>query len=1157
MPQTITPPSVLAANLGCLGRRNAELAAALDAVGPCHDAVFSETPQGVPSLSVGGTALCSRHRPLDEAARLAAQLDLVEHAVIVVLGFGAGYHVQALAERLGDSGIIVVFEPDLGLLRSVLEQIDHSSWMRRTQLLIVTDAHDRGTLARKLEGAESIIAQGVAFLEHPPSRRRIGDLAAPFTSNFAELVTASKITFMTTLMRSVDTVRNLLLNIDHYAAGAGIVDLEQAAAGRLAITVSAGPSLHRSLGLLATPGIRERVVIIATQTTLRPLLAAGIRPHFVTALDFHEISRRFYDGITPDDVRDVTLVAEPKAHPVILDVFPGPVRCCANAFLDQVLGEHRRPMGELPAGATVAHLAVYLARFLGCNPIAMVGQDLAFTDGLYYLPGTAIDDTWAPELNPFNTMEMMQWQRIARHRSHLSRVPDVNGRLVYTDRQMLTYLHQFERDFAAYREAGIEIIDATGGGMPKQHTTSMPLAAVLDRYATSGAKPISLPLPPAGPDPDRIAAARDRVASIRRDIETIRRTSEETTTLLQRMIRDHADRTKMREHFRKLEAYRKTIDRHSDAYGILNHLNQLGVYKRHRADRRLHMQGGLDTHDHQRAQMQRDLDNVTWSADAARELAHQLDLSGRVLAGERIGPAAQLNTTLLDDLKVTVGDGPCRVAALVPVDPDRNGLGIRRSLAEPFAGRPVIQATLERLGRARQLDSIVLIAPTGFDVDTLIDRRRIGLPVHVERCDGSPYGPGHAAIAAARLWSPTCWRGGIAGMSVYDEVLCPTVMDRVMRERGITAALVAGPDWPLIDPDEETGCGAIVTRHLELPQQHKLVFSQAPPGLAGCLVSAGLMHELALCNRLSTVGGLLVYQPQAPQHDPIARSVNVQIDHTVQRCRFRCTFDAPRYRRQLEAAIASVHGPGGGDVADLGAAEVIALMSQHALSGGDEPPRHIVVEACSRRPGHDGPRHDLDLDVAAALFERVAAPGDVVVTFAGAGDPLLHDRFDELVGLARAAGIRGVHLRTQLRVDHAVLDRLLACEPDVISVDLHGDSPESYRRVTGVDGYQDVLTAMEYLVNNRRRLTDHTPTAALALPWIVPRMTRRPETVQDIDGFYDRWQGTLGTVVIDPLGDPGETDLLPVVVPPAVQVDEDRHTLTVLSDGSVQEPAGR
>ncbi|MHC4993031.1 MAG: hypothetical protein ACYTGC_18815 [Planctomycetota bacterium] len=226
MPQTITPPSVLAANLGCLGRRNAELAAVLDAATPRPDAVFADTPQGVPSLALGGTPLCSRHRPLDEAARLAAQVDLVKHAVVVVLGFGAGYHVRALAERLGDAGIIVVFEPDRSLLRSVLERIDHSAWMRGAQLLFVTDGDDRGTLARKLEGAESVIAQGVAFMEHPPSRRRIGDRASSFTSSFAELVSACKITFATTLMRSVDTVRNMLLNIDHYAAGAGIADLE-------------------------------------------------------------------------------------------------------------------------------------------------------------------------------------------------------------------------------------------------------------------------------------------------------------------------------------------------------------------------------------------------------------------------------------------------------------------------------------------------------------------------------------------------------------------------------------------------------------------------------------------------------------------------------------------------------------------------------------------------------------------------------------------------------------------------------------------------------------------------------------------------------------------------------------------------------------------
>ena len=1141
----MTPESALAANLGCLGKRNAELREKLDAVEPRRDVVFNDTPQRVLCVSIGATALCSRHRPLDEAARLAEQVDLVEHAVVVILGFGAGYHVRALAERLGSSGIIVVLEPDLGLLRAVLERIDHSSWMKSAQLLFVTDAGDRGTLARKLEGTESIIAQGVAFLEHPPSRRRIGEHGRRFTEIFTELVTASKITFMTTLMRSVDTVRNLLLNLDHYAAGAGLVDLEQVAAGHPAIVVSAGPSLHRSLDLLAAPGVRQRAVIIAAQTTLRPLLAAGVRPHFVTALDFHEISRRFYEDLTPESVRDVTLVAEPKAHPVILDAFPGPIRCCANEFLDQVLGEHARPMGSLPAGATVAHLAVYLANFLGCNPIVLVGQDLAFTDGLYYAPGTAIDEVWAPELNPFNTIEMMQWQRIARHRKHLSRVAGADGRPVYTDGQMLTYLHQFERDFAGYREAGVEVIDATGGGLAKQHTTAMPLAEVLSRYATTPLPAIPLPPPPV---PARLAAVGDRVASIRADVAVIQETAGKTASLLRRMIRDHADPRTMRRHFATLQRYRTAIDRRMDAFGILNHLNQLGVYKRHRADRRLLMQPDLDAPRQQRAQLQRDLDNVTWTGDAAGELANQLRLTERVLAGVRVTAAEQSGTALLDDLRITPGDVPGRVAAIVAVDPDRNGLGIRRSLAEPFAGRPVIQATLERLGAAQELESIILIVPDGFDVDGLIDTGRIGRPVHVHRCDGSPYGPEQAAIAAARRWSVSSWRGGIAGMSVYDEVLCPSLMSRVMRERGLTAALVAGPDWPLIDPDAETGVGAIVTRHLQFPAKHTLVFSQAPPGLAGCLVSAGLMEELSLRNRLSTIGGLLVYQPQAPQPDPIAQSVNVTVDHRVRRARVRATFDAPRYRRLLSATFGTTA------VTNLSAAAIVAALDERAGREHQQFPRDVVVELTTRRTGGAaGDRPDLDLALAEKLFEQIAAPGDVVVTFAGAGDPLLHEHFDEFVRLARDAGVHGIHVRTELLVGHSVLDRLLACEPDVVSVDLHADCPETYRRLTGFDGHEIAVSGMHHLVTRRTRLTEHSPTAALALPWIVPRMARRPETVDEVDGFFERWQGNLGAVLIDPQPDscPAETALIPVVVPRTVRLDEDRYTLTVLSDGSV------
>ena len=246
MPSTAVQ-SYLSRNLAALGERNAVVVELIASVAADHGVTFAGTSQGVPSAMLDGKQLCSRHRPLEEAQRQVDSIDLVEHAAVVVLGFGLGYHVQRLAERANKATLIIVFEPDPGLLRAALENIDHSGWMKDALLLFVTDASDRGALARKLEGTESIRAQGVHFFEHPASRARLGDRASQFTTLFTEFISAAKTTLMTTLMRSIDTTRNLMLNIDHYVGGSGIADLHNVAAGRPAVVVSAGPSLHRNV----------------------------------------------------------------------------------------------------------------------------------------------------------------------------------------------------------------------------------------------------------------------------------------------------------------------------------------------------------------------------------------------------------------------------------------------------------------------------------------------------------------------------------------------------------------------------------------------------------------------------------------------------------------------------------------------------------------------------------------------------------------------------------------------------------------------------------------------------------------------------------------------------------------------------------------------
>ena len=308
------------------------------------------------------------------------------------------------------------------------------------------DAEDAAAVWSVARGVEGLLALGFKLLQHPADRVRLGAAAARFSERFTEVIKAVRTTVVTTLMQAEVTLRNELMNVDRYATSPGLTDLHGSLRNRPAIVVAAGPSLRRNIELLSRPGLRDHFVIIAVQTVLKQLLARGIRPHFVTALDYHEISRRFYEGLTAESVDGVTLVAEAKANPAILGAFPGLVRFPGDRFLDEFLGESlvrdlfaRQQVRELPGGvpapaeatlmpgATVAHMAYYLARKLGCDPVILMGQDLGFTDGQYYAAGAAIHTIWSGELNPFNTLEMMEWQRIARGKYQVNTTRTVAG----------------------------------------------------------------------------------------------------------------------------------------------------------------------------------------------------------------------------------------------------------------------------------------------------------------------------------------------------------------------------------------------------------------------------------------------------------------------------------------------------------------------------------------------------------------------------------------------------------------------------------------------------------------------------------------------------------------------------------------------------------
>lgn len=125
----------LESNLRALAARDPARAAAIAATPPL-DAAVERAASGEPTLAANGVLLHSRHEPAREATHWAAmqreRLAGRDEATAVVLGFGVGYHLEALAAAW--LGRIVVVEPDDALLRTALTARDLRAVVARVEL---------------------------------------------------------------------------------------------------------------------------------------------------------------------------------------------------------------------------------------------------------------------------------------------------------------------------------------------------------------------------------------------------------------------------------------------------------------------------------------------------------------------------------------------------------------------------------------------------------------------------------------------------------------------------------------------------------------------------------------------------------------------------------------------------------------------------------------------------------------------------------------------------------------------------------------------------------------------------------------------------------------------------------------------------------------
>lgn len=155
------------------------------------------------------------------------------------------------------------------------------------------------------------------------------------------------------------------------------------------IVVAAGPSLNKQMDYLRE--VQNEKIIVAVDGALKKLLANGIKPDYVTAIDPNKSLMHYLDGIE-DQTEDITLIADSVTYWEYINHYRGPVYrvICADCKLN-ISDKAKFDIPDLGYHGTVSGLAIEVAAYFGAKIIELIGLDLSFPGGKHHADGIGVD----------------------------------------------------------------------------------------------------------------------------------------------------------------------------------------------------------------------------------------------------------------------------------------------------------------------------------------------------------------------------------------------------------------------------------------------------------------------------------------------------------------------------------------------------------------------------------------------------------------------------------------------------------------------------------------------------------------------------------------------------------------------------------------------
>jgi len=472
--------SYFATNLGYIKKKNAAWAELLDAqregradlpeTGDIRSLECIPAKNGLPTLKAEHNGdvvfLHSRYDPRKEAKDIVDNAYNSKQNYFAVLGLGLGYTAEALLDRA--EGKILIVEPNPEVFLKAMEHRDLSKILSSDRVALSVGEDWTSAFSSWMKIAKLYEIGGVGIIELPGSLKTAPD---GYFEHFKEKMKAHIVTLggnlQTVMLMGWEYQRNTLASLPRILDNPPVRLLFDKFKSHPGIIVSAGPSLNKNFDQIKE--LKGRAVIIAVDTSLKPLLKAGIEPDLICTGDPQLAN---YKHLAGAKVEKACLVAEPMTHPQSMIDFDG--KLFIASFADKMMQWLARSIGDVGhvmCWGSVATMAFDLARKLGCDPIIFTGQDLSFPGGRTYVEGTYFEEEEKRDMS----LEAFEKRQVTYE------MEDIYGNPVKTNRQMFAYLNWFNYEISRTQA---KVVNATEGGILKQGVEVLALKETAEKYVT-------------------------------------------------------------------------------------------------------------------------------------------------------------------------------------------------------------------------------------------------------------------------------------------------------------------------------------------------------------------------------------------------------------------------------------------------------------------------------------------------------------------------------------------------------------------------------------------------------------------------------------------------------------------------------------------------